>query len=73
MQIIGARIKEQFISNLTDEFYQIIWNLVMSLEVMLTVWQVWQMELALIYQYKPCTINKLLVNMDAFAMGQNHS
>ena len=68
MQVIGARIKGQF--NFTDGFYQIIWNPVKSLVVMLTVVQAWQMELAPIFQYKPCATNQLLVNMDAFAMGQ---
>ena len=71
MQVIGAWIKGQFISNLTDGFYQIIWNPVMSLEVMLTVGQAWQMELAPRFQCKPCVTNHLLVNMDTFAMGQN--
>ena len=71
MQVIGARIKGQFISNFTDGFYQIIWNPVKSLEVMLTVRQARQMELTPIFQYKPCVTNDLLVNMDAFAMGQN--
>ena len=71
MQVIGARIKGQFITNFKDGFYQIIWNPVKSLEVMLTVGQVWQMELVLIFQYKPRITNHLSVNMDAFAMGQN--
>ena len=72
MQVIGVRIKGQFISNFTDGFYQIIWNPVKSLEVKLTVGQAWQIELALISQYKPCATNHLLVNMDAFAVGQNY-
>ena len=63
--------KGQFITNFTDGFYQIIWNPVKSLEVMLTVEQAWQMELAPIFQYKPCVTNHLLVNLYAFAMGQN--
>ena len=71
MQVIGVRIKGQFISNFTVGFYQIIWNPVKSLEVKLTVGQAWQMELVLIYQYKPCATNHLLVNMDALAMVQN--
>ena len=70
MQVIVVRIKGQYISNFTDGFYQIIWNPVKSLEVMLTVGQVWQMELVPIFQYKPFITNHLLVNIDAFAMGQ---
>ena len=68
MQVIGVRMKGQFISNFTDEFHQIIWNAVKSLEVMLSVEQAWQMELAPIFQYKPCAANYLLVNMDAFGL-----
>ena len=73
MKAIGARVKGQFISHFTDGFYQIIWNPVKSLEVMLTVGQAWQMELAPIiqYQYQTCATNHLLVNMDAFALCQN--
>ena len=71
MLVIVVRIKGQFFSNFTDGFYQITWNPVKSLGVMLTVRQAWQMELAPIFQYKPCATNHLLVNMDAFAMSQN--
>ena len=53
VQVIGARITGQFISNFTDEFYQIIWNPVKSLEVMLTVGQAWQMELAPYFNINP--------------------
>ena len=49
MQVIGARIKGQFITNFTDEFYQIICNPVKSPEVMLTVGQALQMELVPIF------------------------
>ena len=58
MQVIGVRIKGQFISNFKSGFYQIIWNPVKSLEVMLAVGQAWKMELAPIFPYKPCDTNQ---------------
>ena len=61
----------QCVSNFTGGFNQIIRNLGKSLGVMLTVGQAWQMELAPIFQYQPCATNHLLVNMDAFEIGQN--
>ena len=42
-----------------------------SLEVRLAVEQAWQMQLVPTLQYKPYATNHLLVNMDAFARGQN--
>ena len=71
LQFIDAQMKAQFITKFTDRFCNIIWNFMKSLEVMLTAGLVWQMELTPIFQYKLCATYHILVNMGAFARGQN--
>ena len=60
MQFFGARMQAQMFSNFADGFHKTVWNLVKSLEVVLPVGREWQMELAAIFQYKPCTTNHLM-------------
>ena len=70
MQFIGEWMKAHCISNFTDVFRKTIWNLVKSLEVMLTAGQACQIAGPHIL-IQPCATNHLLVNTNAFAMGQN--
>ena len=50
-------MKAQHISNSRDGYRKTIWNLVKSLEVILTIGQAWQMKLVPIFQYSPCATN----------------